>query len=143
MKIMDSLFKDVWKDEKVISTIIASTWHCQYVIPQTRLLDTDVFHRLHYSSLALQVRYKFWPVFLQTHDATWGFGREISWKEDSIIPSGHQITFKNALHIVSTEVLIKLIVPDIALGLTKKFRDVRLAFNELRVQCYLCYLVPY
>ncbi|KAG6849999.1 hypothetical protein H0H93_002789, partial [Arthromyces matolae] len=36
-----------------------------------------------------------------------------------------------ALHIVSTDVFLKLIVPSWALGLTQRFRNVRLAFDEL------------
>jgi len=60
-----------------------------------------------------------------------GFGRKISWKDDDSTPTGHQLTFKNALHIVTTDIFLKLIVPDRALGLTKRLRDVKLAFEEL------------
>lgn len=65
-----------------------------------------------------------------------GFGRQISWKEDDTLPPGHQLTFKNALHIVTTDIFLKLIIPDFALGLTKRFRDVRLAFIELEVRIF-------
>lgn len=66
-----------------------------------------------------------------------GFGRNISWKDDDTLPSGHQLTFKNALHIVTTDVFLKLIFPDRALGLTKRLRNVRLAFDELEVRLIL------
>ncbi|KAI0064392.1 cytochrome P450 [Artomyces pyxidatus] len=60
-----------------------------------------------------------------------GFGRRISWMDDLIIPEGHKMTFKDALHIVSSDVGLKLIFPDWAMGLTKRTRKVRIAFEEL------------
>lgn len=62
-----------------------------------------------------------------------GFGRKISWEDDTIIPSGHQISFKQALYVVSTSFVTKLIVSDWALGLTQRLRDIRLGFDELQV----------
>ncbi|PPQ93732.1 hypothetical protein CVT25_013072 [Psilocybe cyanescens] len=61
-----------------------------------------------------------------------GFGRNISWKEDAVIPPGHSMTFKDALHVVTIEIFLKLIIPDWAMGLTKRFRRARLGFEELR-----------
>jgi hypothetical protein len=49
------------------------------------------------------------------------------------VPTGHQLTFKEALHIVSTDVFLKLIVPDWFPALTKRVKDIRLAFEELDV----------
>ncbi|KAG1736097.1 cytochrome P450 [Suillus paluster] len=60
-----------------------------------------------------------------------GFGRPISWKEDAVIPLGHQLTFKDALHTVTQDLYLKLLVPTWAMGLTKRFRHARLAFDEL------------
>ncbi|TFY55986.1 hypothetical protein EVG20_g9110 [Dentipellis fragilis] len=60
-----------------------------------------------------------------------GFGRRISWTDDLKVPPGHTMTFKDALHTVSTDVFLKLIIPDRAMGLTKRFRHVRDAFKEL------------
>jgi hypothetical protein len=65
---------------------------------------------------------------------TIGFGRKISWQDDVVLPAGHQITFKDALHVVTTDIFLKLIVPDRALGLTKRLNNVRVAFNELQVR---------
>ncbi|KAG6918711.1 hypothetical protein DXG01_012196 [Tephrocybe rancida] len=98
VKIMDSLFDDVWTGEDTIVTD-----HCVEVTL---------------------------PIALFVIGAA-GFGRTISWKDDDTIPAGHQLTFKNALHIVTTDVFLKLIVPERALGLTQRLRDVRLAFDEL------------
>ncbi|KAH9485050.1 Cytochrome P450 monooxygenase 124 [Psilocybe cubensis] len=61
-----------------------------------------------------------------------GFGRSISWKEDAVIPPGHSMTFKDALHVVTVEIFLKIILPDWAMGLTKRLRRARLAFEELR-----------
>ncbi|KAF8967870.1 cytochrome P450 [Flammula alnicola] len=60
-----------------------------------------------------------------------GFGRSISWKEDVVIPPGHTMTFKDALHVVTTDTFIKLIFPDWAMGLTERLRTTRTAFDEL------------
>ncbi|KAG2123324.1 cytochrome P450 [Suillus cothurnatus] len=60
-----------------------------------------------------------------------GFGRPLSWKEDTVVPVGHQLTFKDALHTVTQDLTIKLLVPRWAMGLTKRFRRARLAFDEL------------
>lgn len=62
-----------------------------------------------------------------------GFGRRISWTDDQKVPPGHRIAFKDALHIVSTEIFVKLAVPKWAMGLTQRFRNVQTAFDELRV----------
>ncbi|OAX42462.1 cytochrome P450 [Rhizopogon vinicolor AM-OR11-026] len=61
-----------------------------------------------------------------------GFGRPISWKEDSVIPSGHQMTFRDALHATLQGIVIKVLVPTWAMGFTKGFRHTRLAFDELQ-----------
>jgi len=64
---------------------------------------------------------------------TAGFGRSISWKEDTKIPPGHEMTFKDALHVVTTDFFFKLFVPESAMSLTKRLRKCQLAFAELRV----------
>ncbi|TFK49124.1 cytochrome P450 [Heliocybe sulcata] len=61
-----------------------------------------------------------------------GFGRRISWNDDMKVPAGHKMTFKDALHIVSTDVFLKLIVPKWAMGWTERFRNCQTAFEELR-----------
>ncbi|KAH7887086.1 cytochrome P450 [Phlebopus sp. FC_14] len=60
-----------------------------------------------------------------------GFGQGISWKADTVIPSGHQMTLKDALHTVTNDLPIKVLVPKWALGMTARFRRTRLAFDEL------------
>ncbi|OJA08389.1 hypothetical protein AZE42_00969 [Rhizopogon vesiculosus] len=61
-----------------------------------------------------------------------GFGHHIPWKDDAVIPHGHQLTFKDALLTTSHDVFIKFLVPRWAMGFTKRFRRARLAFDELQ-----------
>ncbi|KAG2359627.1 cytochrome P450 [Suillus spraguei] len=60
-----------------------------------------------------------------------GFGRPVSWTENAVVPLGHQLTFKDALHTVTQNLIIKLLVPRWAMGLTQRFRRTGLAFDEL------------
>ena len=50
-----------------------------------------------------------------------------------IIPPGHTMTFKDALHIATKDFILKLVVPKWALGLTPRLRKVKLGFEELHV----------
>ncbi|KAI0279053.1 cytochrome P450 [Russula aff. rugulosa BPL654] len=61
-----------------------------------------------------------------------GFGRRVTWTSDTVVPPGHQMTFKDALHILSTNLVLKIVVPDWAINLTKQTRKVGLAFTELK-----------
>ena len=64
-----------------------------------------------------------------------GFGRSVSWKDDgAIIPPGHRMTYKDALHVVTNDIILKLVVPSWALGLTPRLRKVKLGFEELHVR---------
>ena len=56
------------------------------------------------------------------------------------------MTFKDALHILSTNLMLKITLPDWAKYLTKKKREVDLAFTELKVchfKSYNCVCVVY
>jgi cytochrome P450 len=60
-----------------------------------------------------------------------GFGQRMSWEDEEGVPPNHRMTFKDAMQQVSTNLLTKLMVPDWAMGFTKRTRKVRLAFEEL------------
>ncbi|KAJ6474842.1 cytochrome P450 [Mycena sanguinolenta] len=60
-----------------------------------------------------------------------GFGRKVSWKEDTVVPPGYTMSFKDALHTVSMGTITKLLVPTWAMGLTKHLRHVAAAFSQL------------
>jgi hypothetical protein len=64
-----------------------------------------------------------------------GFGRRVTWTSDLIVPPGHQMTFKDALHVSSANLGWKIILPRWALSLTEPTRKVDLAFKELEVLC--------
>ncbi|KAH8981652.1 cytochrome P450 [Lactarius akahatsu] len=61
-----------------------------------------------------------------------GFGRRVTWTSDLSVPPGHQMPFKDALHIVSTNLILKMGLPNWAMKLTERTRRVNLAFDELR-----------
>jgi hypothetical protein len=57
----------------------------------------------------------------------------MTWTSDLVVPPGHQMTFKDALHILSTNLIQKIVLPDWAKYLTSKTRKTDLAFKELKV----------
>jgi hypothetical protein len=71
----------------------------------------------------------------------------MTWTSDLVIPPGHQMTFKDALHIMSTNLVVKIILPNWAKYLTKHTRKVDLAFTEIKVRYFkssqLCLFHPY
>ena len=64
-----------------------------------------------------------------------GFGRRVTWTSDLFVPPGHQITFKDAIHVLSANLILKLSLPDWAKYLTAHTRKVEMAFVEFKV-CY-------
>jgi len=62
-----------------------------------------------------------------------GFGRRISWREDTDAkpPPGHALTFKRSITTVCSNLVLKFILPEWAMGLTSKWSRVRLGFHEL------------
>ncbi|KAH8991730.1 cytochrome P450 [Lactarius akahatsu] len=60
-----------------------------------------------------------------------GFGRRVTWTSDLTVPPGHQMTFKDALHIVSTKLFLKMVAPDWVMNLTERTKRINLAFSEL------------
>ncbi|KAF9530340.1 cytochrome P450 [Crepidotus variabilis] len=60
-----------------------------------------------------------------------GFGKRMSW-EDEEIPEDHSMTLKQALHVVTTDFIVRILLPNWALSLTRRFRLVRESFDELK-----------
>jgi len=62
-----------------------------------------------------------------------GFGKRMSWFEDLNVPEGYHFSFKDALHIVSTDLRLKLFVPQwlLKLGPAKRLRDFWTAYVDL------------
>ena len=57
----------------------------------------------------------------------------MTWTSDLVVPAGHQMTFKDALHILSSNLILKLILPGWAKYFSKQARKIDLAFMELKV----------
>ncbi|KAI3598533.1 cytochrome p450 [Moniliophthora roreri] len=62
-----------------------------------------------------------------------GFGRRLSWKEDASVPpnSSHSMTFKEALHDMTTGLLIKMFAPTWLKNVSGYVKSVDRAFDEL------------
>ena len=54
-------------------------------------------------------------------------------EEDTVVPAGHTMTYKETLHIATNDFFFKLLLPGWALGLTDRLRKVKVGFEELRV----------
>ena len=62
-----------------------------------------------------------------------GFGRRVTWTSDLAVPAGHQMTFKDALHVSSTSLILKIVLPSWTMKLTEHTRKADRAINELKV----------
>ncbi|KLO08417.1 cytochrome P450 [Schizopora paradoxa] len=60
-----------------------------------------------------------------------GFGKPVSFDDDTNIPRGHSMSFKEALHIVASEMTLGIAVPNWAMGLTKRLRTYREAYRNM------------
>nr|BAL05179.1 cytochrome P450 [Phanerodontia chrysosporium] len=62
-----------------------------------------------------------------------GFGKNAFWQSDLLPPSGHKLSFKDAIHIVSVDMFIQVVTPTFLwkLAPTKRIADVKLGFEEL------------
>ncbi|KAF8494809.1 cytochrome P450 [Gautieria morchelliformis] len=61
-----------------------------------------------------------------------GFGQRLSWGEDKEIPPGHRMTFRAALHTVSSHILVQIVVPKWAYYFSKTFRHYQDSVDELQ-----------
>ncbi|KAK0188569.1 cytochrome P450 [Armillaria mellea] len=61
-----------------------------------------------------------------------GFGRKMTWQADTAVTLGHTMSFHDALALVSTGVVLKVIVPRWAMGLIPRWakRSVRISLFE-------------
>ncbi|KAF8494795.1 cytochrome P450 [Gautieria morchelliformis] len=61
-----------------------------------------------------------------------GFGQRLSWGEDKEIPPGHRMTFRAALHTVSSHIMVQIVVPKWAYYFSKTFRHYQDSVDELQ-----------
>ncbi|PVF97230.1 cytochrome P450 [Serendipita vermifera] len=59
-----------------------------------------------------------------------GFGMHVPWRE-STKPPGHELSFKETMEIVSSDLFMKIAVPEALMSMTKRTARVQLAFEEL------------
>ncbi|KAK7682022.1 hypothetical protein QCA50_014986 [Cerrena zonata] len=60
-----------------------------------------------------------------------GFGKRMSWNNVEAPPTGHKMHFQDAMEISSANVTTKALFPGWMVGLTKRGRNIQLAFEEL------------
>jgi hypothetical protein len=134
--IMLDLFDDVWGDKKEIITehcvdITLQVWPYYAVVV---LSGADGLQDCTFGDKCC--RYRYW-IAICAHPGVYfsniGFGQKISWLDDQTIPNGHRMTFKQALHIVSTDLILRAVVPGWAMGLTQRLRNIHIASEELEV----------
>ncbi|PCH40911.1 cytochrome P450 [Wolfiporia cocos MD-104 SS10] len=65
---------------------------------------------------------------------TAGFGQQISWIDDNILPAGHAMKFKDAMHVTSENIILKAIFPEwvLAHAPISRVRQFYIASNELQ-----------
>ncbi|KAI9449696.1 cytochrome P450 [Russula earlei] len=61
-----------------------------------------------------------------------GFGRRMTWTSDLVVPPGYQMAFKDALHILSSNLSLYILLPRWARNLTKLTKEVHLASVEVK-----------
>ena len=135
---MNDLFDNVWgnKSEIVVDRCVDITLPVR-VLWLSRSQSPNDSNRLRSSSSVSQVvMLRFSHYILMTADTMIGFGSRATWSSDLVIPAGHQMTFKDALHILSTNLYLKIILPNWAMYLTKHTRKVDLAFAEMKVRYF-------
>ncbi|TFK44816.1 cytochrome P450 [Crucibulum laeve] len=123
-----------WKKYRKISAPAFSDRNNKLVWDEAVRIMDDLFHTVWAGKETVTIEHCIditVPIALFVIGAA-GFGQKLSWQDDTVVPPNHAMTFKDALHIVTADIFIKLVTPSWALGLTKRLRTVRDAFEELQ-----------
>ncbi|KAH9485051.1 Cytochrome P450 monooxygenase 124 [Psilocybe cubensis] len=123
-----------WKKYRKISAPAFSDRNNKLVWDETILIvnslfndvwkDKDIISLDHCVDITL-------PIALAVISAA-GFGKRSSWFDDDEIPNGHSMTFKQSLHIASTDIFFKFFFSGTILRYgTARMRNVQIAFDEL------------
>ncbi|KAF9450841.1 cytochrome P450 [Macrolepiota fuliginosa MF-IS2] len=126
---------EIWKKYRKITAPAFSDRNNKLVWDETIGIMNDLFNNVWGSKEVITVdhcRDVTLPIALFVIGIA-GFGREMTWREDSSIPPGHQMTFKDSLSIVSTHLLQRILVADWVMNLTAKTREIKLGFEELKL----------
>ena len=133
---MEDLFDNVWggQSEIVVDHCVDITLPVRYVCDLSSmpcLIPTP----LQIALFVIGVAGSLCPISIvpDSYERILGFGRRLTWTSDLVIPPGHQMTFKDALHILSANLMMKLSLPGWTKNLTKHNRKVQQSFVELKV----------
>ncbi|KAI0064393.1 cytochrome P450 [Artomyces pyxidatus] len=114
-----------WKRYRKIAAPAFSEKNNKLVWDETVLIMNDMFDNVWKNAPEFSVDHALdftLPIALFVIGVA-GFGRRISWMDDLAIPEGHKMTFKDALHTVSRNVIgVRLVFPDWAMRITKRWR---------------------
>ncbi|KIJ46886.1 hypothetical protein M422DRAFT_29073 [Sphaerobolus stellatus SS14] len=72
------------------------------------------------------------PIALMVIGAA-GFGRRISWEEDSDIPPGHTMSFNDAVHQVASKLVIRIATPNWVYPFSRRLLRIQAAFYEFEL----------
>nr|BAL05139.1 cytochrome P450 [Phanerodontia chrysosporium] len=126
---------DEWKRHRKIVAPAFSERNCELVWEETLHVMIGLFNDVWGSDSIITLDNAFditMPISLFVVAAS-AFGRRIPWTEGGLAPPGHHMSFKEALHIVSTGTVIKAVLPKwlLNLGPSQYIREVRDAFREM------------
>jgi hypothetical protein len=123
----------VWDEAvSIMNDLFNSSWENKKEVTIDNCLGMTLSVSLRQGSLIAKRTHKGAQFSLYVISAA-GFGRKMSWKEEKVVPSGHLMSFKTSICTVTTYLIHRLLLPDWAVGLTKKTREIDLGFKELRV----------
>ncbi|KAH9998659.1 cytochrome P450 [Russula vinacea] len=123
-----------WKKYRKISAPAFAEKNNKLVWDETIQIMMDLFENVWGSRSELVVGHCVditLPIALFVISAA-GFGRRETWTTDPVVPPGHQMTFKDALHILSDNLSLQMVLPNWAKYLTKGTRKIELSFMELK-----------
>nr|BAL05166.1 cytochrome P450 [Phanerodontia chrysosporium] len=124
-----------WKRYRKIAAPAFSERNNKLVWDETRLIMQDLFTNVWGERAEIHVDHAVditLPIALFVIGVA-GFGRRIPWQDEDVVPAGHTMTFKTALHTVSENVFTRLLIPDWLLRAapTARLARIRDAFAEL------------
>ncbi|KAH9041172.1 cytochrome P450 [Lactarius hengduanensis] len=123
-----------WKRYRTITAPVFSERNTRLVWDETIRIMLDLFDNVWGDSPEIMLDHCVditLPIALFVVGVAGSFGRRVTWTSDLTVPPGHQMTFKDALHIVSTKLFLKMVAPDWVMNLTERTKRINLAFSEL------------
>ncbi|KAH9035825.1 cytochrome P450 [Lactarius hengduanensis] len=124
-----------WKRYRTITAPAFSERNTRLVWDETSRIMFDLFDNVWGNSPEIVLDHCVditLPIALFVIGVAGRFGRRVTWTSNLIVPPGHQMTFKDAFQILSSNMGLKIILPNWAMNLTERTRRVNLAFNELK-----------